>query len=384
MRHLIRPATDYQAAFDQFIAARQPSLLGASTGAHSQAGRSARYGIIDKPLYACQIARHLVDAVRAGGTEAESDSDLIEQAMAALPAPSASRYAYRADHVASEVRRLLVGVAPLPDALPEALPAPLRDIATRVQAEWVAISGAFSRFVADVAVQRAALGEWMGLGAAFTDRGPMQSGTDEQAYRQLREAFVAHYTVGAAPFALDDQPLYDVFFGAEPLQAFTPVRAMAGLFLTFGASAHDAQRAAAARTMVRAFALRASDEVRTARGHVVLELRMVIDSLDKRFHKRSRYCISSQLALQAALSSIGDVLVHLAHFADAAAARAAVEIAVAMLRDANWEPSPSLRPKLGACALRCYQQRVEVHIPECLAADINAFVTTHAPFIAYH
>lgn len=385
MRHLIRPDTDYRAAFDLFMASRVPAACEATVCGNDTASHAVRTSGPDRQLYAAQIAQQVVCALQAGaGTEA-TDSTLIEQAIAALPVTAArQRYAYRDDTVAAEVRRLLVGVAPLPDALPEALPAPLRELAARLHAEWSAISGAFGRFVADVAAQRAALGDAFELGAAFTDHRVMQSGTDEQAYRRLREAFVAHYTVGAAPFALDDQPLYDVFFSPVPLQAFTPYRAMAGLFLTFGASAHDAQRAAAARTMVRAFALRAADEVRTVRGHVVLELRMAIDSLDKRFHKRSRYCISSQLALQAALSSLGDVLVHLAHFADGAAARAAVEIAVAMLRDANWEPSPALRPQLGPCALRCFQTRIEFHVPEGLAANINAFVTTHAPFIAYH
>lgn len=368
MLQLIRPGTDYQAAFDQYMASR-----------------GGRPGATDKQLYAAQIARHIVSAMQDGAVVEGSDSTLIEQAIAVLPAAAReSRYRYRDDIVAAEVRRLLVGVAPLPDALPDALPAPLRDITRRLHAEWSAISGAFSRFVADADAQRAAVGDAFGLGAAFTDLRPMQSGTDEQAYRVLREAFVAHYTVGAAPFALGDQPLYDVFFAADPLQAFTPNRAMAGLFLTFGASAHDAQRAAAARALVRAFGLRADDEVRCVRGHVVLELRMAIDSLDKRFHNRSRYCVSSQMALQAALASLGDVLVHLAHFPDGAAARTAASAAEAAFREANWEPSPSLRPQLGPCALRCYQQRVEVHIPEGLAADINAFVTTHAPFIAYH
>lgn len=377
MRHLIRPATDYPAAFEAFIASMQ-------SGVGDHARRGALPWRADRQRYVAEIARYLVTALQSGVADDEGETALIERAIADVATPTSLRYRYRAADVSAEVRSLLVGVAALPDALPEALPEPLRDITTRLQAEWSAIRSCFSRFVADVAAQRAALGESFGLGAAFTDHRPMQSGTDEQAYRVLREAFVAHYTVGAAPFALDDQPLYDVFFAAEPLQAFTPQRAMAGLFLTFGASAHDAQRAAAARALVRAFHLRAEDEVRCVRGHVVLELRMAVDSLDKRFHKVSRYCISSQIAAQAALSSLGDVLLHLAHFADVAATRAAVEATVAALREAGWEPSPSLRPQLGPCALRCFQTRIEVHIPEAVAADINAFVTTHAPFIAYH
>lgn len=200
---------------------------------------------------------------------------------------------------------------------------------------------------------------------------------DGRAYEEIQREMAYHFRVTGRTLDLKDDEVRAKFFASHRRRApkpFTPRAAAEALYAHLAPHATDMAHQQLADAFVEAFGLRHQREVKQQSGCIVLSIRAWIDSFNKANYGRNVYSYQSKDRIRDALTLLSQVWQVLFH----ESRQEALDVALAAFEAAGWSPGPALKPGFGTLKLRCFQDHVDVYIPEAKAAEINAFLTAHS------
>ncbi|KZC32608.1 MULTISPECIES: hypothetical protein [unclassified Rhodanobacter] len=159
---------------------------------------------------------------------------------------------------------------------------------------------------------------------------------------------------------------------AMPSEEFSCIELGEALHEAFADRATTMVLSQAAERLVRHFDLSAGAEPVQRRGCIVLALRMHLDSWGGRLtYSNDRTLVEACRSLQDVVQTIDSGIAN--RIADG------IRVMVAAGNLNRWAPERHAYGPIGPIELRAYQQKVEFLIPLELAAQINAFLSEHAP-----